>query len=264
MACRLLNPEADEDTTDYRLPLSDVVKASIGELTHQTQPFSAVRPKIPGYRDNDYAVCDNFQVQHAKLDDDVNLLAKPQSKLTVNARHFEELERLSRQALVVASHAEWVLGSAVLLLQNEDTAGAIRSIESVGLAQSHNAGLLARMLANFTHVRRDQFLATSSLSSAAKASLSQLPMPTAGTLFDGRIAETISKDANTSSHKALVSIASSLTTKSQFKLPAPSTKTSYVQKSKGKDSSGFKNSFRGKEKDSYKKNNFQSNFQEKK
>ena len=86
LACRLLKPDDDEGT-DYRLPLSGVVKASLEELKHQQQPFSAVKPKISGFRENDYTVCQGFSFASAKLDDDCNLLAKTQSKLVVSSKY---------------------------------------------------------------------------------------------------------------------------------------------------------------------------------
>lgn len=242
LACRLLKPE-DNEVIDYRLPVSGVVASNLEELKHQTQPFSAQKPKVIGFRESDYMVCKGFACSPAKLDDDTGLLAKTQTKLVVNAKYIEELERLARQALTVASHAEWTLGTAVVLLQDNDTTAAVRCIESVGMAQSHNASLLARSLANITHIRRDQFLATSALSSSAKSALAQLPIPTTGKLFDGKIADTVSKDANTSSNRALVSIASSLKNKSSFKLPKP--KSASESKPRAKTSS-FNNSFRGK------------------
>lgn len=230
--------------------MSGVVKASLAEMEYQASPFTASRPKIQGFREGDYAVSEEFTLKHIKVDDNVSLLAKPQTKVVVPARYLEEMEKLTRQALAVASHAEWVLGSAVVLLQQGETSSAVRSVESVGLAQSHNASLLARLLANLTHLRRDQYLSICSLSSSAKASLSQLPIPYAGLLFKGRIADTVSLDASTSSNQALVSIASSLKAKSGWKVPSNSSKKSASFQSRSpKGTDKPKHSFRGKQKE---------------
>ena len=263
LACALLDDKEDDDGLDYRLPLSQVLKSSLEEVKHQNTPFSAIKPKIIGFREHDYQVSSGFEMKPSKLDDNITLLAKAQSKIVVSTKYIEELERLTRQAIAVASHSEWTLGSAVVLMQKGDKSSAIRSLQSVGLAQSHSASLLTRLLSNLTHVRREQFLSVASLSSSAKANLADLPIPLEGCLFQDKLADTISQDANTSSNQALVSIASKLqsSSKNDWKLTAKSSKSSKSTKQKEKSftkpKGSFRDSFRGKSKE--KKNKFENN-----
>lgn len=51
-------------------------------------------------------VCKRFACSPAKLDDDTGLLAITQTRLVINAKYIEELERSAGQALTVASHGE--------------------------------------------------------------------------------------------------------------------------------------------------------------
>lgn len=197
----------NEEELDYTLPLSTMVKQSLEELHYQSQPLSASAPPLKSFRARDYEVGEGFSLKPAKLDDDISLVGKYVSKAVVPSKSLEEMEKLTRQALAVGSHAEWVLGSVVALMDANDVKGVVRAIDSINIAQRHNAGLLSRLLANLTNARRDQFIATSSLSSVAKASLNQLPIPMKSKLFDEKLSEVVSKDAETTSKQALVSLA---------------------------------------------------------
>jgi hypothetical protein len=197
----------EEDQFDYVFPLSLMVKDSLEELSYQSSPFTSTSPAIKSFRAKDYEVGGGFSLRPAKLDEDAALLGKLQPKAVLSHKMLEEMERLTRQSISVGSHAEWVLGSVVALMDANDAPGVIRAIESINIAQRHNAALLSRLLANVTNARRDQLLAPACISSVAKASLFKLPLPLDNKLFSGIISDTVAKDAETTSKQALVSLA---------------------------------------------------------
>lgn len=229
----------EEEQLDYTFPLSMMVKESLEEVRYQTNPLTSSCPPIKSFRGKDYLVSEDFSQKPSKLDDDVTLLTKPLAKAVVSTKLLEELEKLSRQAILVGSHAEWVLGSAVALMESNDVQGVVRAIESINIAQRHNAALLSRLLANLTYARREQCLATASLSSVAKNELFSLPIPLDNKLFQGQISPVVSKDAETTSKQALVSLAGKL----QRDKPATWSMPSF-KKEPRKPQSGGKSSFR--------------------
>ena len=177
----------DDDDTDYSLPLSQVMTSAIEEVKHQKQAFKSKYPRIRVFHVSNYQVQrDTLKLSYSRTDDDAALLGKASNKALIPCKYIEEMETLTRQLMLVASHSDWVLGSSVALLQQGDTGAVIRSIESLCLAQSHTAALLARLLANLVHVRQDQLVSTSALSSATKSSLLKLAMPLNSALFEGK------------------------------------------------------------------------------
>ena len=256
----------EDEELDFTFPLSSMVRQSLEELKHQNHALTSSSPAIKSYRGRDYEVGDGFSHKPSRLDDDISLLGKSNSKAVVSSKTLEELEKLTRQALLVGSHAEWVLGSVVALMDANDAQSVVRAIESLNIAQRHNASLMSRMLANLTFARREQFLATSSLSSVAKASLYNLPIPLDSKLFDNKIAETVERDAETTSKQALVSLAGRLSSdrvdraKPNWSMPSFSKKPDFKDKPKSKPS------FRKDSKDSKgeKSKNFKKSFQPKK
>ena len=216
--------EDEEEEYDFRLPLSQLSVSAITDLKAKTALLSASNPKLAGFRFKDYEVNKGFVEKSSPLDEDISILGKIGNKAVVSTKFLEEMEKLVRQSILVASHAEWTLGSVICLMKKDDTPSVIRALESMNASQKHSAGLLARLLANVTNVRRDQFLATSAISSVAKLELAKLSVPLEGPLFQNKISEIMAKDAETSSRQALVSLANKLTvparqSKPQMTLP---------------------------------------------
>ena len=214
----------EEEQLEYVFPLSMMVKESLEEVSYQNAPLTSSSPVIKSYRMKDYEVGEGFSQRAAKLDEDVALLSKPLAKAVISSKSLEEIEKLVRQSISVNSHAEWVLGSAVALMEANDPQGVVRAIESINFAQRHNAALLSRLLANITFMRREQCLSTASISSVAKTALLKLPVPLDNKLFEGKISEIVSKDTETTSKQALVSLAgrmnNSKTQKVSWSLPS--------------------------------------------
>lgn len=207
----------------------------------ENRPLSAFNPRLPKFRSIDYRVLnDELSEKAARADVDVDLLGKHTRQVVVRYAFLEECERLARQSLLVANHAEFALGAAVALLQNEDAQGAIRTIESLNMAQKHMSGLIARSLVNIIHARRTHFL-PSTLSSATQASLLHLPLPLEGSLFGGNIAESVRKDLESSSHSTIAKLASKLSNSS---VPKPKVATNTATPNKGTSKPTFKIPFK--------------------
>ena len=80
------------------------------------------------------------------------------------------------------------MGVVVASMQKEDTAGVLRTLDSLTLALKHPS-LSARLLANIALLRRDALLYCSALTSSSKAPLLMLPVQTDGPLFHGKITD---------------------------------------------------------------------------
>ena len=203
-------------------------------ITKESTIVTAVKPKVEGYRACDYKVREGLLAKASPLDDDVSLLGKPQDKAVVKIKAIEECERLNRQSLLVGSHCDWTMGGIVALMQNNDSKGVLKAIESLTIAFKHSAALQARLLANLTLLRREHYLATASVSSIAKNALLSLPIANEGALFNGKIGKTVADDSETSSRQAMISLVSKL----QAKQPESTKKA--TQNYKSKTSSGSK------------------------
>ena len=82
-------------------------------------------------------------------------------------------------------------------MQKEDTGGFVRTMDSITLAFKNATALSSRLLANLTMLTRVALLCGSAITSAAKKPLMKLSVPRDGRLFEGEIADTMSKDAET-------------------------------------------------------------------
>jgi hypothetical protein len=140
IAEKLLGGDKEEEEADFTLPLSQVINKTISDLEYQPNIFSAFCPKIDHYRRSDYKVRGGFSDMPAKLDEDISLLGKPSDTMSLKSKTIEECEKLVRQAVLVNSHCDWVLGAMVALMQNQDTAGVLKSIDSITTAFKHNSG----------------------------------------------------------------------------------------------------------------------------
>ena len=89
------------------------------------------------------------------------------------------------------------MGAVVALERKKDTAGFLRTFNSITLAFKHATALSFRLQISIIMLRRDASLCSSAITSSAKKYLMKLSVPRDGLLFEGKIAGTVSKYAET-------------------------------------------------------------------
>lgn len=155
VAKQLMSGEADgEEEYDYRLPLSKLYASAVTDLQCHTTLVTTINPKLSGFhlknRGKWWIWWQDCTLGRRRLScGETKTLSSGVTK-----SYWESWEADWTIFILVSSHAEWTLGSVILLMKDDDTQNVVRALESMNVSQNHFAGLLARLLTNVTVGRK--------------------------------------------------------------------------------------------------------------